>query len=75
MMKFLLTTLNAKYIHLNLALRSISAFCRKFNPEICEYTINDNIDNIIASLHSKKADVIAFSCYIWNIEKVLYISQ
>lgn len=75
MMKFLLTTLNAKYIHLNLALRSISAFCRKFNPEICEYTINDNVDNIIASLHSKKADVIAFSCYIWNIEKVLYISQ
>ncbi len=74
-MKFLLTTLNAKYIHLNLALRSISAFCRNFNPEICEYTINDNIDNIIASLHSKKADIIAFSCYIWNIEKVLYIAE
>ena len=75
MMKFLLTTLNAKYIHLNLAIRSISAFCRNLSPEICEYTINDNVDNIIASLHSKKADVIAFSCYIWNIEKVLYISQ
>jgi len=75
MMKILLTALNAKYIHLNLAIRSIAGYCKEFNPEICEYTINDNVDNIIASLHSKKADVIAFSCYIWNIEKILYIAQ
>lgn len=74
-MKVVLATLNAKYIHVNLALRSIGKYCEEFNPEICEYTVNDNIDNIIASLHMKKADVIAFSCYIWNIEKVLYISE
>lgn len=74
-MRVVLTTLNAKYIHVNLALRSIGRYCEEFNPEICEYTVNDNIDNIIASLHMKKADVIAFSCYIWNIEKALYISQ
>ncbi len=74
-MKVVLSTLNAKYIHVNLALRSIGRYCEKFHPEICEYTVNDNIDNIIASLHMKKADVIAFSCYIWNIEKVLYISE
>ena len=74
-MKVVLATLNAKYIHVNLALHSIGRYCEEFNPEICEYTVNDNIDNIIASLHMKKADVIAFSCYIWNIEKVLYISE
>ena len=74
-MKIVLTTLNAKYIHINLAIRSISGFCRKFSPEISEYTINDNIDSIIASLYEKRADIIAFSCYIWNIEKVLYISE
>lgn len=74
-MKVILATLNAKYIHVNLALRSIERYCEEFNPEICEYTVNDNIDSIIASLHMKKADVIAFSCYIWNIEKILYISQ
>ena len=68
MMKFLLVALNAKYIHVNLAVRSIAGYSKEFAPEICEYTINDNVDNIIASLHSKKADVIAFSCYIWNIE-------
>ena len=74
-MKVVLATLNAKYIHVNLALRSIGRYCEEFNPEICEYTVNDNIDNIIASLYMKKADVIAFSCYIWNIDKILYISQ
>jgi len=74
-MKIVLTTLNAKYIHINLAIRSIAGFCRKFKPEICEYTINDNVDSIIASLYRKKADIIAFSCYIWNIERVLYISE
>lgn len=74
-MKTLLVALNAKYIHVNLAIRSISGVCREFAPEICEYTINDNVDSIIASLHRKKADVIAFSCYIWNIEKILYITQ
>lgn len=74
-MKVVLATLNAKYIHVNLALRSIGRYCEDFNPEICEYTVNDNVDSIIASLHMKKADVIAFSCYIWNVEKVLYISQ
>lgn len=74
-MKIVLVALNAKYIHVNLAIHSIRGVCREFSPEICEFTINDNVDNIIASLHSKKADVIAFSCYIWNIEKILYISQ
>lgn len=74
-MKVVFTTLNAKYVHINLALRSIGKHCSEFSPIIKEYTINDNIDSIIASLHMQKADVIAFSCYIWNIEKVLYICR
>lgn len=74
-MKIVLATLNAKYIHTSLALRSIAGVCTRYAPQICEFTVNDNIDGIIASLHKEKADVIAFSCYIWNIEKILYISQ
>ncbi|MBQ6936982.1 MAG: cobalamin-dependent protein, partial [Clostridia bacterium] len=74
-MKIVLTTLNAKYVHINLAIRTIAKHCSEFSPIIKEYTINDNIDSIIASLHMQKADVIAFSCYIWNIEKVLYICR
>ena len=74
-MKIILSTLNAKYIHTSLALRAIKGVCSKFVPEIREFTVNDNIDGIIASLHKEKADVIAFSCYIWNVEKILYIAQ
>ena len=33
MMKILLVALNAKYIHVNLAIRSISGYCKKFNPQ------------------------------------------
>ncbi len=74
-MKTLFVALNAKYIHTNLAIRSIGKYCKEFSPVLREYTINDNIDNIIASIHMEKADVAAFSCYIWNIEKILYIAQ
>ena len=74
-MKIVLATLNAKYIHTSLALRAIASVCSKFELSVREFTVNDNIDNIIASLHKEKADVIAFSCYIWNIEKTLYIAQ
>jgi len=74
-MKIILATLNAKYIHTNIAIRTIARYCKEFAPKVREFTINDDIDSIIASLHSEKADVIAFSCYIWNIEKTLYISQ
>ena len=74
-MKTVFAALNAKYVHTSLAIRSIGMYCRDFSPIIKEYTINDNIDGIIASLHSLRADVIAFSCYIWNIESILYIAQ
>ncbi|MBE7053358.1 MAG: DUF4080 domain-containing protein [Ruminococcaceae bacterium] len=74
-MKVLLTALNAKYIHINLALKCLAKYCEEFKPQIKEYTINDNIDSIIANIHQQKADVVAFSCYIWSIEKILYISE
>ncbi len=45
-------------------------------PEICvrEYTINNNLDYILQSIYREKADVVAFSCYIWNIRKVLEVA-
>lgn len=29
--------------------------------------------NIVGDLHSKKPDVIGFSCYIWNIEETMKV--
>ncbi|WP_418290399.1 cobalamin-dependent protein, partial [Massilicoli timonensis] len=68
-MKTLLVTLNAKYIHKALALRLLYVASKpQHDVCICEYTIKDSVASITADLLAKKADVIAFSCYIWNIE-------
>ena len=68
--KFLLTALNAKYIHSNPALYSLRAYAQQQigaeDVEIAEYTINQSVDEIAASVYEKKPDVIALSCYIWN---------
>ncbi|QOY34097.1 B12-binding domain-containing radical SAM protein [Anaerobacillus isosaccharinicus] len=73
-MKIVLTTLNAKYIHTALSLRLLKAYTEAdYNVEIREYTIKDPSLNIVTDLYDKNADVIGFSCYIWNIEKTIEI--
>lgn len=73
-MKIVLATLNAKYIHTSLALRYLKAYCQDdFDVEIAEYTIKDPAMNIVSDLYQKEADVIGFSCYIWNIEETIPI--
>jgi len=73
-MKTLLTTLNSKYIHSSLALRYIKSYCEdEFDINLEEYTINQHSDDVVAELYRQQADLIAFSCYIWNIEQTLEI--
>ena len=38
--------------------------------EIAEYTINQQVDDILMSLYQKHPDILCFSCYIWNIEYI-----
>lgn len=73
-MKIVLTTLNAKYIHTNLALRYLKVAAQpQFESEIIEFTIKDPAFNITSELFQKKPDVIGFSCYIWNIEETITV--
>ena len=46
-------------------------------PEIVirEYTINHNLDQILQALYREKAAVVAFSCYIWNVQEILTIAK
>lgn len=78
-MKFLLVALNAKYIHSNLAVHSLKEYCvRQFQKagvkspqiEIAEYTINQPLAKILADIYERKADVLFFSCYIWNRQEI-----
>ena len=72
MKKILLVALNAKYCHTSLSVRSLHAFCKKQGVDSCfvEHTINETASYILSELVKARADVYAFSCYIWNIELV-----
>ncbi len=73
-MNIILATLNAKYIHTNLAIRYLKAAARpEFDPELAEYTIKDPAFNIVSDLFQKKPDVVGFSCYIWNINETIHV--
>ncbi|MGD8188679.1 B12-binding domain-containing radical SAM protein [Brevibacillus ginsengisoli] len=74
-MKIVLSTLNAKFIHSSLALRYLRSYAEPTFPdiELVEYTINDVLLNIVGDLHKRKPDLIAFSCYIWNITETLAV--
>lgn len=76
-MNVLLVAINSKYIHSSLAIRYLREYCRetKYNIQLKEYSINESIDTIVMDISDLKTNVICFSCYIWNIEIVLKISQ
>ncbi len=74
--KILLTAVNAKYIHTCPAIYSLKAYAEAQNGTekaaviTAEYTINDRYSDILDSILSYEADVIAFSTYIWNVDRV-----
>ena len=74
-MKVLLTAVNAKYIHSNLAIYSMKAYaeqkgCPGVEIQLAEYTINQQQDGILRGIYEEKPDLLCFSCYIWNISFV-----
>ena len=76
-MKTLLVGINSKYIHTCLAIWYLKASVQNSkevvkgsNVVAREFTINDNKDNILYAIYMEKPDILAFSCYIWNIELI-----
>lgn len=74
-MRILLASLNAKYVHTNLALRYLREVIRVEFPDVLlqEFTINQSAAEIAAVIYEAKADVIGFSCYIWNLNETLTV--
>lgn len=73
-MKILLTTLNSKFIHTNLAIRYLNQMVRdieNIDVDIREYTINNELDFILKDIYSNSYDVILFSTYIWNVNDIV----
>lgn len=82
-MKILLTAINAKYIHSNLAVYNLRAYAAHYakgmtasdTVEIGEYTINNQMEDILEGIYKAKPDVLMFSCYIWNIAYVEELAE
>ena len=80
-MNIILVALNAKFIHSSLAVHSLYAHLDKCTHHgelqkhvtIKEFTINHREELIVSELFGLKPDVLAFSCYVWNIEMILSI--
>ncbi len=68
----LLTTLNAKYIHMNLAIRLLYEL-NKSDERLSwkEFAIKEDPDRIAE--YSADFEVVCFSCYIWNITQTLKV--
>ena len=71
-MKILLAACNAKYIHSNLAVYDLQAYASEYADHIIlkEYTINQQLDEILRDIYKRKPDMLCLSCYIWNLTYV-----
>ena len=58
-MKILLTAVNSKFVHSNLAVRYLRAFTKDLNYDvkIREFSINDREEHILKEIIEEKADV------------------
>lgn len=71
-MKILLTAINAKYIHSSLAIRYLYKNCADLDCDMkmLEVSINNHLIDIANQIFDEQPDILAVSCYIWNIELV-----
>ena len=77
-MRCLLVQSIQKYIHSNPAVYCFMSALRDLKQkqifgvevELAEYTINHHASEIFDDIYLHHADLICFSCYIWNIEYV-----
>lgn len=74
-MKILLTTLNTKYVHTNIALKYLYETIKDKEATLREFTINEPIGKILREIIKEDANVIAFSVYLWNVESILKLSE
>lgn len=79
MKNILLSALNTRYTHSAIALGSLKAYYEAHHKAqrlvIQEFDLNQTNEFIITSLIEAKPDIIAFSVYIWSIERTLVIAD
>lgn len=78
--KAVFCTLNSKYIHSSLAPWCLFSSCKKhccdgISLKVTEGTINEKEDAVLSRILKENPTVISFSCYIWNIGRILSLTE
>lgn len=79
-MKALIVSLASQYVHSTLApwylFYSAKKLCKSdIEVKVLEGTVNEDTEKLYKKIADEKADLIAFSCYIWNIKAVKELAQ
>lgn len=79
-MKVIIACLNSKFVHASLSPWCLLAGVRAFGAghydiTVAESTINSDTSDFAQKIISESPDVVAFSCYIWNITKTLEVCR
>ena len=81
MFRFVLVSVNAKFIHTSLAAAYLLSSLEntlsrdEFSFSSVEGTINEAVDAVYKRIADSAPDAVGFSCYIWNIESVLLLAK
>ncbi len=69
-MKLMLVAINSQYIHSNPALYYLKQALKdsQLQLELCEYSINMPISDVLNDIYRHQPEIISLSTYIWNIE-------
>ncbi len=78
-MRIVLCSINARYIHTNLALRTLKGYLTSRSPEhkylLTEWHGKENILSMVRSLHELRPDMVFFSVYLWNRENTVHMTK
>ena len=72
MSRILLTTLNARYSHTSFGLRYLLANLGDLRAvtELVEFTINDQLNDVLAEIVRRRPEIVGIGVYIWNVDAV-----
>ena len=76
-----LISINSKFNHVNLAVRSLESWVKKYNTGynvdfslvVQNFTINQNLLDVLDSICCNNPQMVLFSVYIWNVEFIAKI--
>lgn len=76
-MKIVFATINARYSHTSFGLRYLKANLHEFEneAEICEFSLDESVQEIAEKIINLKPDMVGLGAYIWNIEAILKVAE